>query len=314
MEYLLLIVGLALLISGGNLLVDGAVAIAKKMGLSTLVIGLVLVGFGTSTPELMASLLSAFKGATGITVGNVVGSNIANILLVLGAAAFVYPVMVDAKAFKRDGLTLALSCVLLTGSMAFGIINRILGVILIAVLFVYIYYCYHSDKKAQTQEINTQKNNEPTQTEEKLVPIWLGIVKTIVGISLTVYGAKLLVDNAIILAERWGVSDNVIGLTVVAIGTSLPELTASVVASFKKENGVAFGNVVGSNIYNALFIIGSVAIIKPIQVPETMMRDAYIMCAVTAVLCLIALFGKKFSRLVGLSFLIAYGMYTYSLF
>ena len=120
MEYILLIIGLILLITGGNLLVDGAVAIAKKLGLSTLVIGLVLVGFGTSTPELMASLLSAFRGENGIAIGNVVGSNIANILLVLGFAAFVYPVAVDTKAFKRDGLTLIISCILLTGSMAWG--------------------------------------------------------------------------------------------------------------------------------------------------------------------------------------------------
>lgn len=311
MEYILLIIGLILLITGGNLLVDGAVAIAKKLGLSTLVIGLVLVGFGTSTPELMASLLSAFRGENGIAIGNVVGSNIANILLVLGFAAFVYPVAVDTKAFKRDGLTLVISCILLTSSMAFGLINRILGCVLIITLLCYISYCYYSDKKEQKNIPTETHSNEKT---EKHSPIWLGILKSIGGIALTVYGAKLLVDNAVLLATSWGVSSEVIGLTVVAVGTSLPELTASAVASFKKENGVAFGNVVGSNIYNALFIIGSVAVIKPIEVPAIMMRDAYMMCGVTAILCLIALWRKQFSRWVGLSFLIAYGLYTYSLF
>lgn len=308
MTYFLLCVGLALLVYGGNLLVDGAVELAKRLGLSSLIIGLVLVGFGTSVPELIASLISAIRGAEGIAVGNVVGSNIANILLVLGTAALLHPVSIDINAFKRDGIMLIIATGFLFTGGLWGVIDHLTGALFVASLIGYIIYSYHTDKKTHPEPI------EENASSVKAVNGFWAFGKTVIGIGLTVGGAKLLVDNAIILARNWGVSESVIGLTVVAVGTSLPELTASVVASLKKENGVAFGNVVGSNIYNALFILGAVALIVPIRIPEGMMPDMIAMAAATLALCLIAVWQKRFSRPIGALFLIAYGVYIWGLF
>ena len=305
MVYLMLIIGLSLLVYGGNLLVDGSVQVAKRIGLSSLVIGLVLVGFGTSTPELLASLISVLKGSNGIAVGNVIGSNIANILLVLGAAAVVHPVKIDIKDFKRDGLVLMLASIGVVFAVYLGVISRLIGFIFVSGLIGYIFFCYKTDKK----------NHSENETEEKAnISLIKALSISIIGIALTMLGAKFLIDNAIILARMWGVSEAVIGLTIVAVGTSLPELAASMAASFKKENGVAFGNVVGSNIYNALFILGMVALILPIKVDETMRIDSLIMLLVAFVLTSIAFWKKEFSRTIGILFLLAYAGYIWYLF
>ena len=304
MVYLMLIIGLSLLVWGGNLLVDGSVGVAKKMGLSSLVIGLVLVGFGTSTPELLASLLSVLKGSNGIALGNVIGSNIANILLVLGAAAVIHPVKIDIKDFKRDGFFLMLASIMVVASVYFGIINRAIGFILVSTLIGYVFYCYKTDKKNHQDE-----EKEPTK-----MSLTKALILSFVGIGLTMLGAKFLVDNAILLARMWGVSEAVIGLTIVAVGTSLPELAASMTASFKKENGVAFGNVVGSNIYNALFILGTVALILPIKIEESMRIDSLIMLLVAFVLTGVAFWKKCFSRTIGFLFLCSYAAYIWYLF
>lgn len=306
MVYLMLALGLFLLVYGGNMLVDGSVHVAKRLGLSSLVIGLVLVGFGTSTPELLASLISVMRGSNGIAVGNVIGSNIANILLVLGLAALVHPVKIDIKDFKRDGFVLMLASILVVGAVYYGVVTRLIGLIFVAILAGYVYYCYKSDKKNHQEE--TLEENTPVLSLPK------ALLKSVVGIALTMLGAKFLIDNAITLARLWGVSEAVIGLTIVAVGTSLPELTASVIASIKKENGVAFGNVVGSNIYNALFILGMVALILPINVGADMKLDAVIMMMVAALLTGIAFWKKEFSRSVGALFLCAYVGYMFYLF
>lgn len=305
MVYLMLIIGLSLLVYGGNLLVDGSVQVAKRIGLSSLVIGLVLVGFGTSTPELLASLISVLKGSNGIAVGNVIGSNIANILLVLGAAAVVHPVKIDIKDFKRDGLVLMLASIGVVCAVYLGVVSRLIGFIFVSGLIGYVFYCYKTDKKNHTENEQEEKAN---------ISLIKALSISIIGIALTMLGAKFLIDNAIILARMWGVSEAVIGLTIVAVGTSLPELAASMAASFKKENGVAFGNVVGSNIYNALFILGMVALILPIKVDETMRIDSLIMLLVAFVLTGIAFWKKEFSRTIGLLFLIAYAGYIWYLF
>ena len=274
------------------------------MGLSSLVIGLVLVGFGTSTPELLASLLSVLKGSNGIALGNVIGSNIANILLVLGAAAVIHPVKIDIKDFKRDGFFLMLASIMVVASVYFGIINRVIGFILVSTLIGYVFYCYKTDKKNHQDE-----EKEPTK-----MSLTKALILSFVGICLTMLGAKFLVDNAILLARMWGVSEAVIGLTIVAVGTSLPELAASMTASFKKENGVAFGNVVGSNIYNALFILGTVALILPIKIEESMRIDSLIMLLVAFVLTGVAFWKKCFSRTIGFLFLCSYAAYIWYLF
>ena len=304
MVYVWLIFGFVFLIYGGNLLVDGSVKLAKRMGVSPLLIGLVLVGFGTSTPELITSLLAVFQKSEGIAVGNVVGSNIANILLVLGTSAVLSPVHVDLKSFKRDGAFLALSTIGLIIALLLGQIGFVMGLILVGLLGGYVVYSYISDRKEQ-------------QTEEKEAPSgnkWFALGQTIGGIALTLLGAKLIVYSAVALATRWGISETVIGLTVVAVGTSLPELITSIMSAIHKHNDVAFGNVVGSNIYNALFILGVTALFMPVDVPKAMGRDLLIMTGVTAAFIGIAFWKKQFSRLVGVLFLLGYTYYIWELF
>lgn len=304
MVYFFLILGFAALIGGGNCLVDGSVKLARRLGVSPLLIGLTLVGFGTSTPELITSLLAMFQNAEGIALGNVVGSNIANILLVLGVAAAISPVRVDLKAFRRDGLFLVLSAIVLVIAILIGQIGRFMGLVLVGLLIFYVIYSYLSDKKAA----HDQSDDTPTGS------VGMALLWTVGGIALTLLGAKLLVDNAILLAQDWGISEKVIGLTVVAVGTSLPELITSVISAIRRQDDVAFGNVVGSNIYNALFILGLTAVFMPISVPGKMGIDVWAMMGATAALTGIAFWKKEFSRPIGLLFLLAYALYIWGLF
>lgn len=308
MVYLWLVLGLALLAFGGDTLVSGAVCLARRLKVSPLLIGLTLIGFGTSTPELVTSLIAAVKGSDGIAVGNVVGSNIANILLVLGAAAVICPVRVETQAFRRDGVFLGISALALVMAAVIGSIGFVMGVVLTGLLFFYVGYSYVSDKKQQYSEV-PDLNREPSG--ESAVR---SLIKTGIGIALTLLGAKLLVDNAIILARSWGISEAVIGLSVVAVGTSLPELAASVMSAIKKQSDVAFGNVVGSNIYNALFILGVTALIVPLSVSDGMRFDIALMCAVTVLLIVIAGLKGGFTRPVGGVFLALYAAYMWYLF
>ncbi len=296
MTYLLLALGLFLLFIGGDWLVAGSVAVARRLKVSPLLIGLTLVGFGTSTPELVTSLLATYKGSAGISVGNVVGSNIANILLVLGVAALLNPVQVKGKSFKRDAAFLVFSTLVLVGAASFGTIGRLLGAIMVAALIFYIFYSYKTEKEIPDER-------------EKPAPLIGSLGRAVIGILLTLLGAKLLVDNSVALARAWGISEAVIGLTIVAVGTSLPELATSIMSAIKKHNDVAFGNVVGSNIYNALFILGVTALFMPVQIPQGMGMDMTIMSAVTALMIGIALIFKKYTRATGALFLALYAVY-----
>ncbi|MDD4519930.1 MAG: calcium/sodium antiporter [Alphaproteobacteria bacterium] len=303
MTYLFLALSFVLLMYGGDFLVEGSVQIAKKLKVSNLLIGLTLVGFGTSTPELATSLQATFQGASGIALGNVVGSNVANILLVLGVAALLNPIDIDIQAFKRDGLFLFLSSAALIGIALFvSKISFFYGLLLTSGLVFYIVYGYFSEKKSDEEIPEEERSKHATLKN---------FSKVVFGIALTVYGAHLLVQNAILIAKGWGVSESVIGLTVVAIGTSLPELATSIAASFKKQNAIAFGNVVGSNIYNALFILGVTALFIPVSIPkDASLTGLYAMGFVTLLLILIGGIFKRFNRLTGLLFLALYGVYV----
>ncbi len=296
MTYLLLVLGLFLLFIGGDWLVAGSVAVARRLKVSPLLIGLTLVGFGTSTPELAASLIAIREGVDGIAVGNVVGSNIANILLVLGVAALLNPVHVKGKSFRRDAAFLVFSTLVLVGAASFGTIGHLLGAVMVGALIFYVIYSYKTEK-----EISEEK--------EKTVPLINSLCRTIAGIFLTLFGAKLLVDNSVALAHTWGISEAVIGLTIVAVGTSLPELATSIMSALKKHNDVAFGNVIGSNIYNSLFILGATALFMPVQIPEGIWIDMLIMIFVTALMIVIAFAFKKYTRWMGALFLILYALH-----
>lgn len=311
MIYFLILIGFCLLIYGGNLLVDGSVAVAKRMHVSSLLIGLTLVGFGTSTPELMTSLLASFQNSEGIAVGNVVGSNIANILLILGVALAIHAIPIHRAAFKRDGLFLSISTGVLCVALLIGKINFIMGALMCATLGYYIYYSYKTDKQHQHEEekeVPVVKKSQRTQQRE----LGISIAKAIIGIVLTIVGAHVLVRNSEMLANKWGISESIIGLTIVALGTSLPELVTSVVAALKKQGALALGNVIGSNIYNALFILGFTALITPIKVPKDITLDVGIMAAVTALL-LVCGRGHKMKRPVGFLFLGLYVLYIFYL-
>ena len=307
MIYILILLGFLMLIYGGNVLVDGAVAVARRMKVSPLLIGLTLVGFGTSTPELMTSLFAASMDAEGIAVGNVVGSNIANILLVLGVAAVISAIHVNKASFKRDGLFLTISTVVLVIALLWGRIGFVLGAIMCATLAYYVYYSYQTEKKHSSheeKEIETPHNHKANHHE-----LGFSVAKTIVGIVLTIAGARVLVTNSVVLAERWGVSETIIGLTVVALGTSLPELVTSIVASLKKHSDLALGNVIGSNIYNALFILGVTALFVPVKVPANIVIDVAIMVGVTGLLMYFGHKGKL-AKSTGWLFCVLYALYV----
>ena len=308
MLYLMFILGLVLLVFGGDTLVKGSVGVANKMGISPLVVGIVLVGFGTSTPELIASILAVYKNppAPEISIGNVVGSNIANILLILGITALICPIKIDPKGFKRDCGFLILSCIAMLIAMWMGSLNLIGGILFVLALIGYIYYCYYTEKKNKKAIKEMQKEQEEITNDKTSILRYL--LTTIIGIALTMLGAKLLVDSSVELATRWGVSKAIIGLTIVAVGTSLPELLSSIMASIRKHNDVAYGNVVGSNIYNTLFILGVVAILTPLPFTHDFWKNIIIMSVATMLLIVCGIF-KQISRLMGLFFLIAYAGY-----
>lgn len=237
MLFLEISAGLALLVIGGELLVRGAVAIALALRVSPLLIGLTVVGFGTSMPELATSLEAAFRGAPGIAIGNVVGSNIANILLILGIAALLAPIPVARSAFLRDGTVAAVAALACLGVILAGSLARTSGLILVAMLVGYVIYA------ARGERIGAGGGGEQVGREPSL-GIWLAGPFIGAGIAAMIFGARLLVQGAVELAQLAGVSDTVIGLTVVAVGTSLPELVTAAVAAYRRAPDIAFGNVV----------------------------------------------------------------------
>lgn len=303
--------GLVLLGLGGELLVRGAVGMAARLGISPLLAGLTIVGFGTSTPELATSVQAAMAGSPGIAVGNVVGSNIANILFILGLSAVILPLSVNPRSFQRDSLALGGSALLATGAVMLGVIGLLPGLVLVACLVGYLWWAYLSEKAADDDECHRHE----AEADDHPVPpntgpvVLVGMI--IAGLAAAIYGAGWLVEGATVIASAAGVSESVIGLTVVAVGTSLPELIACIVAVVRKHEDVALGNIVGSNIYNILGILGLTAIIKPIEAPaEIAQFDIWVMLGVTALLIVQLRSGWRLSRIEGVLLVALYGAYT----
>lgn len=303
-------IGLFLLLIGGELLVRGAVAVAKALGVSPLLIGLTLVGFGTSTPELVTSVTAALNGSPGIAVGNVVGSNTANILFILGLSAVIYPLAVNPKGFSRDAMVLAASALACMGVVLYGRMGAAIGIIFIVSLFAYIVYVYRQEKIAPDEAaIVAEHRSDDARPGSKNMLISLAMA--VGGIGLTIWGAGYLVDGSIALAKELGISDTIIGLTIVAVGTSMPELVTSVMAAIRKHSDVAYGNIIGSNIYNILFILGATSVIQPIDIPvQIASLDIWVMLAATALLIVFARTGITLQRWEGVVFLAAYCGYT----
>ena len=305
-----LVAGFILLLFGGDWLVDSGVAIARRFRISPLVIGLTIVAFGTSAPELLVSTISAFEGSSGIAMGNVIGSNIANIGLILGLTALICPIVVKGmKEVTMNGLVMIAASVLLLLLSLNGKLSRIEGILLFMLILVYTIISIR----------NGRKNESPASDnmEASMRPL-AAFLLLILSCAMLSYGADLLVKGASSLASALGVSDKVIGLTVVAFGTSLPELAASVAAALKKQMDISIGNIIGSNIFNILCVLGVSCSITPITFQfSTYLRDLIIMLAFAIVLVLMVQPWKqtgKLSRLSGLILFLGYAVYAWSLF
>ncbi len=317
---LLLVGGLALLGGGGELLVRGAVRVAERLGVSPLLIGLTLVGFGTSTPELVTSVQASLAGSPGIAVGNVVGSNIANILLILGVAALLCPIAVATSALKRDGV-LVLALAVAFAAIGFLLpLDRWLGAAFLAGLAGYLLYAWRQESRGTDGHCAAQAKAEAFEGTHPKLHAGAGAglagpaALALGGLVLVVLGGRLLVDGAIRLAEGFGVPETVIGLTIVAVGTSLPELVTSVVAAARRQPEVALGNVLGSNIYNVLGILGMTALVSPTVVPAEIARfDSLVMVAVSAALLVVAWTGLRIGRREGAALLAGYVAYVWAI-
>lgn len=272
MTYVLIIAGFALLFIGGEALVRGSVSIARTFGISELIIGLTLVGFGTSVPELVTSLRAIESDAVGIAVGNVVGSNVANVLLVLGVAALLSPIITNPKALTRDTVFMILVTVVFCALIWFDMFTRNVGIGLVSVLVVYLIFSIVSDRSSGSEP--GALHADEAATVETHDPIVIAIPMALFGVVAVVFGARYLVTGGIDIASEFGVSETLIGLTVVAIGTSLPELATSAVSALRGKSDVALGNIIGSNIFNILGIMGITAIVHPFSVlaPQTAAR------------------------------------------
>lgn len=310
--YILLLVGFALLIKGADFLVGGASSVAKKFGISPLVIGLTIVAFGTSAPELIVNIFASIQGNTDIAIGNILGSNIANILLILGVSAIIFPLTVTkGTAWKEIPLSLLaivvvaimVNDVMIDGGIA-SVLTRIDGLVLIAFFVIFLYYTYGISQVSGANEDSGENNVKERTVLMSLGMVCLGLV------GLTV-GGKWIVDSAVSIATNLGVSQSVIGLTIVAIGTSLPELATSATAAYRKNSDIAVGNIVGSNIFNLLWILGVSAVISPLPFSLVLIRDVIMTVVATILLFGFLFVGKRHTieRWQGFLFVLIYVLY-----
>lgn len=329
--WLPLLAGLVLLIVGGDILVRGAVRVAAGLGVSPLVIGLTLVGFGTSTPELVTSVQAALIGAPGIAFGNIVGSNIANILLIVGASALLYPMAVTSAALRRDGLAMVAVAAVFVLLAALMPMTRWLGAAFLLALAGYVYMAFRQERKSHIlpdhgavyDKSAALQAADPATAPKKtgrrraaglMPPLLMALLLALGGLALVILGGVLLVGGAVSLAQSFGISETVIGLTIVAVGTSLPELVTSVLAAIRRQGDVAFGNIIGSNIYNILGIGGATALIAPSAVPADISTfNNPLMLGVSLLLVAFAWTGLRIARWEGAALLLGYLAYLWLL-
>lgn len=317
-HWLLLLLGLVLLVGGGDLLVRGAVRIAERLRLSPMLIGLTVVGMGTSAPELAASLQASLVGSPGIAIGNIVGSNIANSLLILGIAALIAPIAVHGRTLMRDGGVSTLVVVAMLAAGATAGLSRGVGLAFLVAMAAYIYYAYRQERLGGPHGAAYDRAMAMEEVDPALVPhaepegsLWVALALFLAGLALVVVGGTLLVDAAIAIAASLSVSDEVIGLTIVAVGTSLPELVTSAIAAFRRHGDIALGNVLGSNIYNVLFIGGVTGAIAPTPIPAGIMAfDLWFLLGVSLLVMIFALTGGRLNRWEGLVLTLGYVAYV----
>jgi cation:H+ antiporter len=306
MMWLLLVAGLLLLLVGGELLVRGAVGLARGWRVSPLVIGLTVVAFGTSAPELVVSLNAALGGHADIVLGNVVGSNIANVLAMIGVAALFAPILIDGSTVRRDGTILLLVSMVFVGLCLRGSIDWPVGLAMVASLAAYTVWSFWAARRAQAPAIADLGD----EIEEAPSKPWLAMVFTVGGIGGVVLGADLLIDGAVKVARLAGLSEAVIGLSLVAFGTSLPEIATAGMAAWRGHSDLAIGNALGSNLFNILAIAGITALVVPVPVAaELLAFDLWVMLGVTVGLLLLLTVGRRIGRLEGTVLVGGYVLY-----
>ena len=317
MSYLILIISLVGIVFGAEFLVAGSVSVARRYKVSDFVIGAAIVGIGTSMPELVVSFFGALKGNADVAIGNVVGSNIFNVLGILGLTAICFPIAIDRKNMTFEipfciGVSVLLTLLALnffngTPSM----ISRMDGLILILLFVGYMYYSFVRDRNEPTPDpsLKGRENDEEIQC---ILPVWKALLKIVGGLALLITSCDFFVDNAIVIAKSWGVSDAIISLTLIACGTSLPELAASVAAACKKNTQLALGNIVGPNIFNILLILGVSSQVMPLVSADITIVDYAVMIAAAAFPLFFG-FKGKIGRVGGAVMLLCFVLYTWYL-
>ncbi len=299
LSFVWLILGFALLMGGGESLVRGSVAIANRMGLSKALIGATLVGFGTSMPEFVASFGAAASGEDAIAFGNVIGSDIVNLLLILGVCSVIYPLAVPKGRLGLDFLFVMLASVVCLAIIYFGVLPVWAAGLLFVVFVIYMAQLFYSDPGGLEEDVSIANLSVPAS-----------LAFTLIGMALLVGGAELLIKGATGIATTFGVPEAIIGITIVGVGTSAPELFASIMASFKKENAIAFGNIIGSNIFNVFAVLGITGLVFPLEALSGFsMWDGYVLIGATLAMFLFAFTRKRISRVEGLLLVSAYLAY-----
>lgn len=309
LNLLLVALGVALLTSGGEALIRGSLAAARKMNVSPLLSGLLIVGFGTSAPELVVSVDAALSERPDIAIGNVVGSNISNILLILGLCALITPLAVRPLALRRDSVTVVAASILFLILVGGNALVRSDAAIFLLALVAYLLWAYWTERSGEAPSAELHKAEEQELTALPKTTLWI-VMAIVLGLLLLIAGSQVLLRGAVGIAESFGVSEAVIGLTLVAVGTSLPELSISVIAAFRRHADVAIGNILGSNIFNLLGILGVSALLQPLPVPARILQfDQWVMLGTSLVLLVFLYTGRQLSRLEGGILLIGYGAY-----
>lgn len=310
MNALLFVIGIVLLAGGSELLIRGSLTLARRAGVSALLSGLLIVGFGTSAPELVVSVDAALAQRPGIAIGNVVGSNICNVLMILGVCALISPLTVKPTALRRDALIVVGASVLFLALVGGSSLARVDAVILLFALSAYLVLAYRGERGVDAADAAPQETDSQAVTPLPESGV-MTAVTVIGGLFLLIFGSHVLLTGAIGMATQLGVSEAVVGLILVAMGTSMPELSVSIVAAFRRHADVAIGNVLGSNIFNLLGILGVSAILQPLSVPVRVLHfDQWVMLGSALLLVVFLYTGKRLSRLEGGIFVVGYGLYA----
>ena len=310
LTHIQLIGGFLLLFAGGEALVRGSVSLARRLNVSPLLIGATVVAFGTSMPELVVTLQAALRGSAGIAFGNVIGSNIANLLLIFGLAIAITPVMVTRRAAARDGGVLVVATALLVVFTSFGTLVAWQGALMLVLLALFTGGSYWHERQLGSAT-GTRHAHEAEERQRLPRPIWLAVPTALFGLAAVAGGAHLMVGAATVIARGLGISETVIGITIVAVGTSLPELATTVVAAYRRHADVAIGNVIGSSVFNILAIMGVVIVVTPLPVPEEVLHvEIWVLAGITALVIAITLSGIRMGRPLGVLFLLGYAAFA----